>query len=370
MSSGDEEDTGIVIDNGCGKIKAGFAGDDAPRCVIPNIVGSLESNTDYFIGDAAQSKRDVLTIKCPMSRGIIQNWDDMETIWNYIFHNQLHCSPAGKPVFVSEVPLNPGSNREGIAQIMFEKFNFSSLYTAPDPVFSMYAHGSVSGLVFSSGDAVTSVYSIFEGFPVPESVKRIDFGGLDVTELVSTCLSERGYHSLSPCAKDVFTVKDIKEKLCYVSKDYEKEKSKTVEEIAETYKLPDGQTVTLDEARFKCVEPMFQPSLFGLEHEAPATLIRKVIMNGDIDLRKSLCENIVLSGGNTKFPGFVERLKHELDVILPKSLNVNVRAPPERINTVWIGMSILASMSNYKAMWITKREYEENGPNIIHRNSV
>lgn len=369
MSSDDNDDNGIVLDNGCGNIKAGFASEAAPRCSIPNIIGSPISGSDSFVGDKAQNKRDVLKISCPMSRGIIQHWDDMERIWNHVFDTELHSSPNGRPVFISETPLNPKANREGIAKIMFEHFNVSSLYIAPDPVLSMYAHGSISGLVYTSGDAVTSLYPIYEGFPIPNHVKRIEFGGLDITESVSKSLCEKGYNNVSACVNDMFTVRDIKERLCYVPLDYEHERKK-LRETAKTYTLPDGQSISLDEARFQCVEPMFQPSAFGLEHEGQAALIRKVIMDSDIDLRKSLCDSIILSGGNTKFPGFAERVKHELSEVLPTSLGIKVRAPQERSSSVWIGMSIVATMSNYKGMWISKQSYDENGPSVIHRNSI
>lgn len=363
-----EEKTGIVIDNGSSQIKAGFAGDDQPNCVIPNISGSSASGNDHYVGNDAQNKRDILNISCPVYRGIIEKWDEMEKIWHHIFVKELHCTAAGNPVFISESPLSPKSTREGTAKLMFEKFNVSSLYISPDPVLSMYAQGAVSGLVFSSGHGVTSVYPIYEGYPIPEGIRRIDYGGLDITELVSKSLSTTGDKSVG---EDIFIAKDIKESLCFVSVDYKKDTMKKTEEVADTYKLPDGRIISLDKARFECTEPFFQPSNFGLEHSGPSALFRKVIMELDVDVRKSLCDNIVLAGGNTKFPGFIERLDNELKECMPKSLPFSIRGQAvDRTNTVWIGMSMVACMSNYKAKWISKQEYEEHGPSVIHKNCV
>jgi len=380
-SSGQVECTAIVIDNGSGVCKAGFAGDDAPQTVFQSAIGrpspqgltvtNMHQN-DTFVGSRAQVKRGLVTLRYPIERGIVTNWDDMEAIWQHVY-NELNTVSQEHPVLLTEAAYNPKANREKMTQIMFETFNAPAMYVELPGPLSLYASGRTTGIVVDCGDAVCHTVPIHEGYALGKGVSRMNFGGVDLTLKLQALLNDRRYSFCTGAELEI--VRHIKEKLCYVALDYGSElrDASRNEHLNKSYELPDGEVITLGQERFKCCEPLFsskdEPLSFSSEpHDGLHTMAYKSIQSCDDDIQKDLFANIVLSGGTTMAPGMADRMTKEMVSLVRPTMQVKVVAPPERKYSVWIGGSILASLSTFQSMWIPKQEYDEKGPSVIHRN--
>lgn len=380
----------LVCDNGTGFVKVGYAGENFPRSIFPSMIGrpilrAEEADSegvvlkDIMCGDEAAAVRHHLDCSYPVENGIVRNWDDMEHLWNYTFYEKMQINPAEMKILMTEPPLNPKKNREQMMEVMFEKYGFLGASISIQAMLTLTAQGLLTGVVVDTGDGVTHVVPVYEGFVPHNLIRRLDVAGRHITRYLIKLLLLRGY-SLNRTA-DFETARIIKEKLCYVSYDIQQERKLAQETtvLMETYTLPDGRVIKLGRERFEAPEAMFNPSLIDVEGAGMGDMVFNMIQDADVDLRTEFYKHIVLSGGSSMYPGLPSRLEKEMrnryltdilhgDKSRLKQFKLRIEDPPRRKHMVFLGGSVLADIMKDRAeFWITKQEYEEQGPDALKK---
>ena len=325
-----------------------------------------KSSADSYIGDSAiftAERKEILDIDSPFQHGIVTNWDAMEKIWDYMFSRELRVSPDNQCLLVTEPPLNPKSNREMMAQVLFERFNVPASYVVIPGQLSAYSNGRGTCMVVDIGETVTHTFNVYEGFTFRDAIKRVDIGGRELNQYLQKLMMNRGYCFTT--FSEIGQLRDIKEKLCFIKptktdtvKDSLKNKSVVLADVGE---------IQLKDECTQCPEVLFDPSLIGSSAPGIHQLVYESILACEYDVRRDLYPSICLSGGSTMFPGIKQRLTNELTDLFPQGTKFKVIAPPERRASVWIGGSIMASLTTFQDKWITKLQYDEYGPNVIHK---
>lgn len=384
----------VVCDNGTGFVKCGFAGSNFPEHIFPSLVGRpiLRSSArinnievkmkDLMVGEEASQLRSMLELSYPMENGIVRNWEEMCHIWDYTFgETKLNLDPTECKVLLTEPPMNPNKNREKLIEVMFEKYGFQGTHVAIQAVLTLYAQGLVTGIVLDSGDGVTHICPVYEGFSLPHITKRLDIAGRDITRYLIKLLLLRGY-AFNHTA-DFETVRIMKEQLCYVAHDIEEEQRLALETtvLVESYTLPDGRVIKLGGERFEAPEILFQPHLANCEGVGIAELLFNTIQQADMDIRQDFYKHIVLSGGTTMYPGFASRLEREItqlylervlkgDTQRLAKFKIKIENSARQKHMVFFGGSVLANiMKDRDEFWISKKEYQEQGLRCLNKLS-
>ncbi|XP_076985378.1 uncharacterized protein LOC143657177 [Tamandua tetradactyla] len=344
----------VVIDTGTGFTKCGLAGEDHVLSVVPSRVQLLQHSAQGQPRYAVSENREG---SCPvLNRGVVSDWDALEVLWQHLFYCRLGVQPEELAVLVADSPISPRTNREKVAEILFERFHVPAMQTVHQALLALYAYGRTTGLVLGSGHGTSYVAPILTGDLAPLDTYRLDVAGVDLTEYLAQLLSAGG-HTPPKAA----LVNQIKEATCYVALDMAAEIARTQAQARVDFVLPDKQVITLGSERFSCPEALFQPSLLGLNQPGLPQLALLSISRLEAKQQEQLLANVVLDGGSTLVNGFPERLRHELGP------GATVLGSPHRAVAAWLGGSIMACRDSFQSLWLSRREYEEEGPWAIYK---
>jgi actin-related protein 3 len=391
----------------------GYAGNYEPNFIVPSLISNVADkkdnknkdvqDLDFFIGEEAAIKRADYNLDYPVRHGIVANWDNMEKYWQRCIYQYLSCDPEEHYFLLTEPPLNTPENREYTAEIMFETFNVPGLYIAVQAVLALCASlltkgdkagkagNAVTGTVIDSGDGVTHIIPVFEGYVIGSCIKHIPLAGRDVTNFMIEMLRSRGEPLLPDLALEI--AKKIKEKYCYVCPDlvneyikYDQEPTRFRQYQFKNPKTKEEFKIDVGYERFLGPEVFFSPEIFSSDFAEPLPdIVDKCVQACPIDTRRPLYNYITLSGGSTMFKHFVKRLERDIKRTVKKryeytktkypdlgvkEIAVNVVTHPFQRFAVWFGGSMLASQPEFLGFFHKKADYQEQGPRIARSNPV
>jgi len=270
----------IVFDNGSGYLKAGLSSKETPMFTLPALIGrpmlrykqkieNIELRP-IMIGDEVTPVRSMLELSYPMEEGIITNAEDMQILWDYVLQKKLKIVKDNfkdRKLLMTEAPNNPDRNKEVMAEILFEKLGIGYFNIEVQAKMTLYAEGEETGVILDSGDGVTHVIPIFQNYLITHQIKRLDIAGRHITNYLTRLLQMKGYAFNSTA--DFETVREIKEKYCFVSCDINSDRKLDLETsfYNSESKLPDGRKIHISNEKFEAPEILFEPHL--VQNEMP-----------------------------------------------------------------------------------------------------
>ncbi len=386
----------IIIDIGSGIIKAGISGQDIPKVIFPNYIGEPKYSKvlrsfskdnqeiqEQYIGKDCLKFLGILKLRYPVKNGIFENEQDILTIFKYIYQNlEIDNEEISEhPILITEPLLNPYSNREKIASALFENLSAPAIFFASQPILSLFSTSNTSSIILESGEGVTQSCVVYEGYSIPNSYIRNNYGGKDVTEYFQTLLQRQGYSFTTTSEFEI--VKKMKEDICFTTinsnisnplnniSNLDLSGNKNKSESSGIYNLPDGNAIKIGDEKSLAPEILFNPSIIGSENLSFQEMIISSINKVDIDLRKNLYNNVLISGGNTLFKGIQEKFHSEIKNLAPKNMKVKLHTPGNRLLSCWSGGNVISILEIFKKMWVSREEWVEKGnKSIIHIKTI
>ncbi|KAA1466159.1 Actin/actin-like protein [Dentipellis sp. KUC8613] len=424
---GGDEVSALVVDIGSSTLRAGYAGDDTPKAIIPTSYGFIPApaNADVTMGDATGEAtvaekpantmyigqhgpsiwREGMHIGTPMKDGLINDFTPIPALINHALRDVMRCNPEEHPVLVTEPAWNTAENRERMAEIMFEEFQVPAFYIANTGVLNAFAAGKGSALVIDIGHSMASVTPVVDGFVLRKGLVSSALPQLVLAHARHNLLSNTHAHPpiqllshqliaskmpVEPNTPPRFTLREDRVakttdslRMYYENREVEEwihsvagvldqgwNEQAAASRAARQYEFPTGYNTYFHTDRYAVGELFFTHNreLVASNPHLPRTipaLITQALTACDPDMRQVLMGNVVLTGGGSLFAGLGERLNTELIRNFP---HVKIHAPgnpTERRYGGWLGGSILASLGTFHQLWISREEWQEHGKAIV-----
>ena len=380
----------MILDLGSDTIKGGTTADALPSLVFPSVVGKPQrrrnvlmrrtapaadaeeaANTAAFlVGYEALQNAQNSSLCRPIRHGVIEDWAMFEHLANHSY-SDLGLEHEDTVVTLTQPLYQPHKCTDSLAQTFFETFGAPGVALVWSGSCSLYASGRTTGLVLESGEGVTQITPVVEGYQVVQALARINSAGGSVTEHLKRIAVERGY--VFTGTDDSQTLQKVKESLCFVASDYAAYMTMADDDpsLLASYELPDGQNVEIGKERFRAPEILFNPLIIQSELPSLQEMVRRAVQASAIDMRRSLLANIVVAGGNTMFHGFGGRLKDEVAKDFPALFgSINVIEAEDRHYSTFSGASVVASLPVFNSQIVTREMYDDEGPQCLRNNVV
>lgn len=359
-------DETLVVDNGSFHVKAGEGGEEAPHSVFRTIVGKSNApgsgKRDFYIGDAVLSERSQIgAITLPIVRGIVADWEAMEKVWYHMFYNELRRAPEEHPILLTESPMNPKANREKTTQMMFETFSPPAMFLAVDAVLALRCCDLRTAVVCDMGHDSCRVIPISDGRVIRAAVRSTEVGGRHLAEFFARLVKEKREVDL-----DAESARVAMEQSCFVSAE-STPGATPPGSWPLTVEIPGQTTLLVESERQLCPEALFDPSVAGFSGPGLTSAIVSSISEADTAMQGDLWSNIVLIGGASMLPGIRDRVAVEVaGNARSRGHTASVKALHGREMFTWLAASKLSVDHEFEQRWISKENYDEFGPTVIH----
>ena len=351
--------TNIIMDTGSWTCKLGFSSEDFPRVVIQTVASEVNGFNDAMLKKSGSDSSKQNALKSLCYGGNVLDWNLMEIFWKKAFNSAVSPEDSLHPLLVNYYPNSNKYTKEKQTQIFFENFNVPYYFAISNSLLILYSSGRVTGLVLDSGHTVTSVVPIIDGCAQYYNQSTITYGGNDLTQFFVN--SHLAFKDLS---------QEIKEKHCKVSLDFDRD----IQDMKNfpnqnLITLPDGTTYDMKDYSIKAPEGIFRPDVIGKNMIGISDLVMNSLSKCEHETRKDLMNNIIVAGGNTCFLNFNERLQRELQMKNHSNAKIKCLNYSDKITSLWFGGAVISGIGSLQPMWISKSDYDEHGPSIIHRKS-
>lgn len=370
----------LVIDLGSSAVKADMATKTVPTVVFDSVIGRPKFNkiivgtNEFQVVSPMSDVRALYDLHRPIKRGIVSAETDAKALLDKVFSELSVTDQKDTPIFFAEPPLTSIRQKRMLTDLVLEKVGAPYVFFGTQSVLSLYAFGKTDGIILESGDGVTQISTLLNGYKVSNGTERVNFGGCDVTDFLKTLFKKNGTYINSASEHAIF--EEIKRAICQVNTNVNQKttslqkaivpdtKSGKHEDISFT--LPDGKTISVGIERFLAPELMFNPALGGFDVPGLPEMLEGVLGRLDNDLTKALTNTIYLSGGNTQTTGFVDRFAKEMSALTgEKSARLLYVPNTNRQVLAWQGGAIVCNMPSFSNLWISRKDYEESGDRVF-----